>query len=190
MRFVILHGTLGSPQENWFPWLAGELEKLGHQTLRPNLPTPEGQNSGNWLKVIQEQVEHIGGVGDDLVFVAHSMSPLSVCQYLTTISVPVGACFFVSGFASKYPDEEPFSTLNKSFLNLKLNWDKIRRNCRHFICFAGDDDPYVPQNILHDFASKLGTELVIIPGGGHLNAEFGFTKFPQLLDSINTELNI
>jgi len=80
MNFLILHGTLGAPGENWFPWLAGELEKLGHQTLRPQLPTPQGQTPEGWRQAIASAVETLGGLGEDLVFVAHSRSPLAVCH--------------------------------------------------------------------------------------------------------------
>src|SRR3989344_8016787 len=114
MNFLILHGTLGSPDGNWFPWLASELEKLGHETLRPRLPTPEDQTPENWLKVISK-------VGSDknTIFVAHSRSPLAVCQYLQALDHSVKACFFVSGFAKRLPDtEEPFPTLNNPFDDL------------------------------------------------------------------------
>ena len=82
MNFVILHGTEGTPDGNWFPWLSKELEKLGHKTIRPVLPTPEGQNVKNWTKVIDEAVRKIGGPDEETVIIAHSISPMAVCHYL------------------------------------------------------------------------------------------------------------
>jgi predicted alpha/beta hydrolase family esterase len=70
-----------------------------------------------------------------------------------------------------------------------VNWEKVRKNCEKFVCFAGNDDPYTPQDILKDFANKVGAEeFIIIPNGGHLNAEFGYTSFPQLLEKIKRVL--
>ena len=187
MNFLILHGTLGSPDGNWLPWLAGELEKLGHKTLRPQLPTPDGQTPASWLKAISKSVDKLGGAGDNLVIVAHSMSPLAVCHYLQTIPSPIKACFFICGFAQNLPmDEEPYVTLNTPFIQIPIDWAKVRANCSKFICFAGDNDPYVPVSISQDFAQKLGAKLIMIPGGGHLNADSGYTQFPQLLNSIES----
>src|SRR3989344_6493455 len=121
MNFLILHGTLGSPDGNWFPWVTGELEKFGHKTLRPQLPTPEGQTPDNWIRVIGESVAKLGGPSDQITIVAHSMSPLAVCHYLSTINTFIHACFFVSGFAQRLPDaEEPFPTLNNPFIDKPL----------------------------------------------------------------------
>ena len=185
MNFLILHGTLGSPDGNWFPWLAGELEKSGHQTLRPQLPTPDGQSPESWMQVISDSVEKLGGVGDNIVIIAHSMSPMAVCHYLATRNTPIRACYFVSGFAQEVPDaEEPFATLNPPFCNTHLDWNLVRRSCRQFICFASDNDPYIPFPILQDFAQKLSAEFIVVPGGGHLNAVSGFTQFPLLINKI------
>jgi predicted alpha/beta hydrolase family esterase len=51
---------------------------------------------------------------------------------------------------------------------------------------AGDNDPYVPSSQGLEIATNLGVVLDQIPGGGHLNAEFGFTEFPYLWQSLNT----
>src|SRR3990167_7909564 len=113
------------------------------------------------------------------------MSPLAVCQYLETADILVKACFFVSGFANRLPNTpEPLPTLNNPFVDRDVNWDKVRKNCPKFVCFGGDDDPYVPMDILQDFATNLNTKLITINKGGHLNSEFGYTKFPQLLKKI------
>lgn len=187
MNILILHGTLGKPGDNWFPWLAGELEKLGHRTLRPQLPTPEGQTPENWVKVIAESVQKLGGAGDKLIIVAHSRSPLAVCQYLQTRTTLIRACFFIAGFAKRLPEKiEPYSRLNNPFDDLGADWIKVRKNCPKFICFAGDNDPYVPLDIARDFAIKLVAEFIVIKNGGHLNSDSGYTRFPQLLDNIKT----
>ena len=37
-RVVIIHGSYGKPEENWFPWLAEEVRKLGHSATVPTFP--------------------------------------------------------------------------------------------------------------------------------------------------------
>lgn len=37
---IIIHGAYGNPEENWFPWLKKELEKLDCRVFVPKFPTP------------------------------------------------------------------------------------------------------------------------------------------------------
>lgn len=183
---------MGNPDGNWFPWLSKELEKLGHGVIRPQLPTPEGQNPDNWIKVIKSSVKSLGGPNKETVIVAHSMSPLAVCQYLETIDEKVRACFFVSGFA-EMPDSigEPYTTLNKTFIEKGADWEKVKKNCKEIICFSGDNDPYIPLEMQKHFSILCGAkEIVVIPNGGHLSERFGYTTFPLLLKKIIEELKV
>ena len=192
MNFIILHGTLGSPSGNWFPWLSKELEKMGHRVVCPQLPTPEGQNPESWIKVIKESVKKLGGPSNEIVFIAHSMSPLAVCQYLETINKKISACFFVSGFARmSEKDLGEYNILNEPFINKGVNWDKARENCDRIVCFAGDNDPYIPLKILEEFPKLCGAKkFIVVPNGGHLNSEFGYAVFPLLLKTIQEELKV
>ena len=188
MKFVILHGSLGTPTDNYFPWLSEELKKMKHEVVCPQLPTPEGQEVEKWVTMIKNTVDSLGGPDEETVFVAHSMSPLAVCHYLNSIDKRVKACFFTSGFADNRGFKEPFLSLSQSFVDRPIDWQKVKRNCQNIVCFVGDNDPYVPSEILKEFSKVCGGEFIIIPGGGHLNSEFGFTKFPLLLETIKKVL--
>ncbi len=191
MKFIILHGTEGSPEGNWLPWLSKELEKLGQKTIRPALPTPEGQNVENWTRVISEAVKEVGGPDEETVIVAHSMSPMAVCHYLVKYNVKIGAAFFVSGFTDYVDDLEPYKTVNPRFFDKNFDWEKFKKNCSKIICFAGSNDPYLPQDVLKRFAKLCGAKkFILVPEGGHLNEESGYTSFPLLLETIKKELKL
>ncbi|MCL4382856.1 alpha/beta hydrolase [Patescibacteria group bacterium] len=191
MKFVILHGTLGSPEINWFPWLKDRLEKIGHKVVVPQLPTPEGQDPDNWIKTIKEVVESLGGPDTGTVIVAHSMSTLAVCHYLGSIDNKIRACFFVAGFGDRLKDvPEPYPTLNNPFIDRPINWDKVKSNCSNIVCFVGDNDPYVPLEIGKRFSVLCGAKkLLVIPKGGHFTEKSGYNTFPLLLETIKEEIN-
>lgn len=189
MKFIILHGTLGSPEINWFPWLKKELEKLGHKVVVPQLPTPKGQTPDNWVKEIAKAVESIGGPDKNTLIIAHSMSPLATCHYLASIDKKINACFFVAGFAKKLNIGEPYPTLNNPFVDKPIDWNTVKTNCSKIICFAGNNDQYVPLKVAKEFSELCGAkEFIVVPAGGHFTEKTGYKEFPLLLETIEKEL--
>ncbi|WP_191841638.1 RBBP9/YdeN family alpha/beta hydrolase [Catellatospora chokoriensis] len=47
------------------------------------------------------------------------------------------------------------------------------------ILVAGDDDPWAALPRSEAFAQAWGSRLVVVPGGGHLNADSGLGSWPQ-----------
>ena len=47
--YIILHGSFGSKDGNWFPWLKNELEKKNNSVELPQMPIGTGkQTYENW----------------------------------------------------------------------------------------------------------------------------------------------
>jgi uncharacterized protein len=181
IRVVVLHGAHGGPDTNWFPWLHAALEAQGVEVIRPSLPTPEGQSLTAWLEACDRAA---GPLSTATALVGHSLGAAFALRLVERAADPIAGLFLAAGFvgALGLPDYDP---INASFFAAPFDWAGIRerkgRVCR---CWAGDDDPYVPLARSRDVADHLGVELEVVRGGGHLNAETGFTAFPHLRDAV------
>lgn len=176
---VILHGTYGNPNVNWFPWLKNELNLLNQNVIVPKFPTPENQTIKKWIEILDKNIEKYD---DSLILVGHSSAPLVICAKLQQLNKPIKASFFVAPFLGNIGNEV-YDKANNDFVRYPFNWEKIRTMSEFFI-YRSDNDPYVPEKIGKIIAENLKIKETIIPNGKHLNAESGFDKFPKLLEDI------
>jgi len=178
MSIIICHGAYGDPHDNWIPWLKQELEKLGQDVHTPKFPTPQGQNLDNWMKVLNGY----NRFDSNLIIIGHSIAPAMILEKLEQIDIKIKAAIFVTPFVSKIGKPE-FDEINRTFYK-EHNYSKIENNCRKFIVFQSDNDPYVPMYLSEDVAEMLRTEPITVHKAGHFNEVAGYTKFPQLLEEI------
>lgn len=179
-KILIIHGAYGNPEENWFPWLKGELEELRHQVFIPRFPTPENQTLENWLKVFEEY-----SPDEDTVVVGHS---LGVPFLLTVLEKQkVKAAFFVAGFCNLLGKEQ-FDQINKTFVEKKFDWEKIKTNCKKFYLYHSDNDPYVNLEKSEELGKRLGVVAKVIEKAGHFSTETAnYKEFSGLLEDIKEE---
>jgi predicted alpha/beta hydrolase family esterase len=177
LRVIIVHGSYGSADGNWFPWLASRIQELGHESVVPQFPTPAGQSLSNWLRVFDEQV---GALSPDTVLIGHSLGVAFVLRLLERAVEPIAAAYLVAGFLGSLglPD---FDGINKEFAVPAVDWLQVTRAARSFFVYGSDDDPYVPLSRVEAIAAALGVPVTLIKQGGHLNKESGFSTFPGLL---------
>ena len=183
-NIIIIHGTGGNPNGNWFPWLKSELEKLDCRVFVPKFPTPENQSLENWLKVFKAYEQYLD---ENSIVVGHSLGPAFLLSVLENLNRPIKAAFFVVGFTGLLNNPD-FDELNESFVTKSFDWAKIKNNCKRFYVINSDNDPYVPLEKGKSLAENLGTELIVLKNAGHINEEAGYTEFSFLLDKIKNEL--
>ncbi len=178
--YIIVHDSYGSPFENWFPWLAKELEKMGKQVLVPQFPCGQNiQNYENWCTVLNAYKYLIN---EQTTFIGHSLAPAFIINYLLDNKMHIRNLFFVAPFYDKINISE-FDEVNTPFFR-HANLEEIINLAVKRVCFISDNDPYVPNELSIAFAKQIGAQEQIISNAGHFNASAGYTVFPQLLAEI------
>lgn len=175
-RVIILHGTEGAPDQAWFPWLKKKVEQMKNDCDVPKLPTPEGQELSEWMRVFKE--EHISSLTQNDILVGHSVGATFALRLLEQSASPVHATFLVSGFTNPLDDPEMESLL-ETFVGT-IDWERVKANAGKVYVYHGSDDPWVPVSESKQIAQKLDGKLTIIPDGEHLGESHGYKELPQL----------
>ena len=175
-NYIILHGSFGSKDGNWFPWLKSELEKRNTKVDVPQMPIGVGnQNFDSWANELKKY-----DINENTTIIAHSIAPVFVCKFLIKEKIKVKKLIFVCGFNNYFSSNLEFDSVNKPmYLD---NLEDVKKWCNNIICFYSDNDPYVNFEIEKEFADTVSNEQYIINGGGHINLESGYIAFKEILD--------
>ena len=173
----IIHGAYGRPDENWFPWLKGELEKLDCRVFIPKFPTPEKQTMKKWLKAFENYGKYLN---EDSIVVGHSLGYAFILNLLE--NKKIRAAFLVAAYY-KFIGNDYFDTISKTFMK-SFDWEKIKGNCGKFFIYHSDNDMYQPLSMAHGLTDNLNARLKIIKNAGHFNEKSGYVKFEALLHDL------
>ncbi len=176
--FFIFHGTGGTPEGNWFPWLKAELQSQGHTVITPAFPDAEHPDLKTWMAQLEREQRITG----DAILIGHSLGGTLILRILETLKIAVHGCVLVAPVSE--PMSNDFDPLVATFIDHPFDWAKIRSNGGRMTILHSDNDPYVPLSHARTLADHTGASLNVIAGGKHLNRSAGFTTFPLLRDLI------
>jgi len=179
---LIIHGSNGSKDAHWFPWLKRELENRDLQVFLPQFPIEENQTLQNWLDTLKPMKENL----EDSIFVGHSLGAPFILNVLNQWNIKIKAAFLVAGFSGHLEVEDEPNI--DDIAARDFDWEKIKKNCGKFYVIHSDNDPYVPLKRAEELAGNLGVRVTLVKNGGHFQAESGFKTFDLLLDKINEEI--
>jgi len=198
MQYVIFHGSFGSTDENWFPWLKKVLEEKGNLVVLEQFPCEDydimkeksficnKQNLTNWLDCFEKNVLPKLIQNEKIVFIGHSIAPAFILRVVEKFKIKLEKAIFVSPFLN-FKSEElwQYTLVNSTFLEAPFDFEKINELIKSSVVFYGDDDPYITnKEDFIEFAKMLNSKIICIHNGGHLSSRFGFTEFPQILDEV------
>ncbi len=174
-NYIIIHGSFGSKDGNWFPWLKKEIEKNNNKVDVPQMPIGVGnQNYENWAKELDNYT-----INENTTIIAHSIAPVFVCKYIVQKKIKVKKMIFVCGFNHYLGIDPDYDAVNEPMFTDNL--EEVKKYCNHIVCLYSDNDPYVKMEAEKDFADMVSNEQQVIANGGHINAESGYTKLEEIL---------
>jgi len=125
---LILHGTEGSPKDNWLPWLGQELGKLNWKVWVPDLPRAEKPNIDryNQFLLANENWQFDG----DSVLVGHSSGAVAILGLLQALpdGVQVRSCYLVGAFKNDLSWDALDELFEKPF-----DFELIKTKAKRFI---------------------------------------------------------
>lgn len=200
MKALIMHGSYGSPDSNWFRWLERELKKREYDVILKQFPSDDWettsvlsetdrlrfspvQSLNSWTRFFQEEI--LPEIKNEpFIFIGHSIAPIFFIRMVEKFSLQTSLALFVAPFFYLAPDKKywQFWPVNKTFYGSDFDFEKLNKLISLSYAIYGDNDPYVPITQPLEFASKLGSNTIAVKNGGHLGGVF--TEFPLLLELI------
>ncbi len=175
---LILHGTDGAPEHQWFQWLKGKLEEKGWKVWVPQLPGAELPNIERYNEFLLSSDWEFNA---ESVIIGHSSGAVEILGLLEAL--PVGAVIDTAVLVGAFTGDlgrEQLAGMAKD-----IDFEKIKSCAKRLILIHSDNDPYCPLEHAEYLAEKLGGELVVKPGQAHFStgtAGEQYRQFPFLLE--------
>lgn len=176
----IFHDAFCDQFSDWYPWMKTTLEARGYFVVVPPFPTPAGQSYESWKAVLRNYLDTFT---PDTIIIGHGTGGLFALRFIQDLPGSIAGLFLVASYAEKI-GHIGYDRINETFFAQPISWEKITGKVPIIAVFAGEKDPFVPEQISKNLADQLKQELQIIPGGEHLNKAAGFTQLVAVANAV------
>ncbi|WP_373358144.1 RBBP9/YdeN family alpha/beta hydrolase [Acinetobacter lactucae] len=181
-QIFVLHGYSASIDDHWFLDLKHQIENENTKVTLIPFPDSENPDAEAWQKVLDK---NIPVVDENTYFVAHSLGVITLLHFLQRHDYQnIGGIILVSGFSGPISD---FSSLDGYITKSKVDTNYFR-GIKKKLVYLSDNDDLVPPKLTIQLAKEIDAPYITIPNGGHFLGREGYTKFPQVVNSLKEML--
>lgn len=161
-----------------------ELERIGYLVLVPEMPNIDTPIIEKWCEYLSTIV---GTADQDTYFIGHSIGCQTILRYLETIDARVGGAIFVAGwFDLAYVESDEVKQIAEPWIKKTIDFKKVTKVLPRSVAILSDNDVYVslePTKAI--FEDELHSHVLVLHHAGHITAEDGFTRLPEVIDQLN-----
>jgi len=180
LRCIFIPGNGGgTPQDNWFPSIGNELEKLGVEIITREFPDNILAREKYWVPFLLNELK----VDENTILIGHSSGAIAAMRVAeqTKIygSVLVGAYHSDLGIEAEK---------QAGYFDRPWNFQAIAANQKWVMIFASVDDPWIPIEEARYLKDQLVAEYHEFTNQGHFGGDYFKTEFPELAHALRTRL--
>lgn len=189
MHALFLHGTDGSPEDFWWPWLREQFQKSGYEVWSPELPDSHRPSMEKYNDFLSENMPwSLGGS----VLVGHSSGATAALNLLMRDDMPaVKAVVLVGAFLNQRLTAQMGAFSEDQFDDLfsvsAFEPDTVRSKAERIYFVHSQNDPYCSYDDALGLARELGATFIDVPGGGHLAGSSGIVELPSLVMTLQAD---
>ena len=177
IKVIFLHGNWNStPEDNWFPYLKQELEKLGLNVVARQFPDADLARSCYWLPFLKDELK----ADEFSILVGHSSGAVASMRFAEENKI-LGS-ILVGAYYTHLEDEKEKAS---EYFDAPWKWDTIKNNQKWIVQFASADDPWIPIHEPRFVHEKLNSEYYEFDDQGHFDCK---KTFPELVEIIKDKL--
>ena len=182
-RVFIVHRWSGGANDDWRPWLKDNLESFGYQVFNLIMPDTHTPVIEKWVSHLAKEV---GTPDEETFFVGHSIGCQTILRYLEMIDIKVGGAFFVAGWFDLINiEDEESREIARPWIENKIDLEKVKNILSKSFLFISDNDPYDCFELNKERFGEINSEIIVLPGAGHITDDDGFRELPILLEKFD-----
>lgn len=173
-KVIIFHGTGGSPDILWFPWLRDRLAARGYAVESPHYPELNVEPIASFLpKVLANHA-----FDEDTVLVGHSGGAALLLAILQHINVAIAQAILVAGYST------PPNTSEEPILQTNYDWLAIKASVRDIYFINSRQDPYgCDEHQGRAMFDRLGGTQIVRDDGHFGDVDQPYSRF-ELVDRL------
>lgn len=187
MNFLILHGTGGSHESSWTPWVKAELQAAGHKVWAPDLPGADVPNIDRYADFLFASDWDF----NDCVIIGHSSGSVATLGILQKLpeGTRINTAILIGAFTKRLSESPSWSMLKELFEN-PFDFDNLKTKSDKFIFMHSTDDPICPIDQAEYLCEQTGGEMIKFDNMSHftVKADRKFFRLPELVEIINQKV--
>ncbi|HKC04685.1 MAG TPA: alpha/beta hydrolase [Patescibacteria group bacterium] len=180
LKIILIHGNGGSSaNDNWFPYVKKELEKLNLKVVSKTFPDNKLARQEYWLPFLKDELK----TDKNTILVGHSSGAVAAMRFAEKNKI-YGSILIGASYTDLGEESEKVS----GYFDKPWDWESIKNNQNWIIQFASTDDPYIPIAEARHIHEKLNTDYHEYNNRGHFSWDTGLKEFSELIEVIKKKI--